>query len=161
MSRDPFDLAEELKELLDDHGREMFLRQKTDQRCSCYNPATLEADRDCPSCTGFGWVYTDRKILAYRSTTTEPRSGSYRRRQSDLGAVLVDEGSVYFEKKTQSRNPTPHDWILECLTDSHGKLWQPYKILTIWDVNEVTDNREHHSQFSYFSCRVRRLAFGK
>lgn len=154
-------VGEELQDFLYDHGREMFLRAKTEQRCALYNVHTHEGDRECPSCSGFGWVYSDKKILAYRSKSTEPRSGSYRRRQSDLGAIMVDEANVYFEKVSQALNPTPHDWIVECVTDCEGILEQPYKILAAWDINEVVDNRDHHSKLAYYSCRVRRVAFGK
>ena len=154
-------MSEELQDFVLEYGREMFIRQSTGQRCSCYNDLTRESDRECTSCSGFGWVYVDRKILAYRSMIADISSDTFSRIQSTLGTIVSDRCVVFFEIKSQTAYASEHDWIIECRTRSNGCLWPPYKIERIWDLTEVSDFRDLHGQFSFYQGKCRRIALGK
>lgn len=161
MSYNIITMAEELKDLLYEYGREVFLRQPTAQKCNCFDDSYDTGDRECPHCNGFGYVYTDRKVLAYRWTTTENISGAYRRPPAEYGFSSTDESTFFFEKKTQSFNPTSQCWIIECKTKDNGCMWQPYKIEQAWSINHVVPFRDKSGAFSYFSVRCRRVVLGK
>ena len=160
-AKDTFSMSTELKEFLDDQGREVFLRQKTEQRCSCWREDLGERDTECPTCSTFGWVYVDRKALAFKKVPTQPTSGAYRDVPAPIGELSIDESVFYLENLSQVVHPSIHDWVVECKTKSDGKLNQPYFIERVWDVNEVVDMREFHSNLSYYAIRCRRLVLGK
>jgi hypothetical protein len=158
---DNVNISEQLRELLVEHGREIFVRQKTLQRCSCWNEDQKEADLECASCSGFGWVYVDKRALAFKRIPTQPTGGAYRLNTTPVGMVSVDEAVFYMETITQKVYPSVHDWIVECRTKTDGSLHQPYLIERAWDVNEVVDLREFHSNLSYYTLRCRRVVYGK
>jgi hypothetical protein len=161
MAKDLIDMGSELQDLLEEYGRQVFIRQSTGQRCSCWDSVTKEGSRECPRCSGFGWGYVDRKIWTFRTITTSGSGGAYRKLQTPMGATISDEASFWCEQNTQAVNASEHDWILECITKSNGCLWAPYKIQRVWDINAVHDYRDLDGEFAFYLLKCRRLIFGK
>jgi len=159
--RESLIMKDELAELLWDHGREVFLRQKTGQRCVCWDPRVREADPNCPSCSSTGWLYVDKRIRTYKRIPTEPTAGAYRKNPINIGILAVDESVFYLENITQVVHPSVHDWVVECVTSVCGELVRPYKIERAWSVNEVIDYRERCSTLSYYALRCRRIEVSK
>lgn len=152
-------MKEEIRDLLSEYGREAFLRQKTDQRCDCWDEVKKESDPECPSCSNTGWVYLDYKVVVYKLPITQSRSGAYRRRDASPGILHTEEASFYMSE--DNIHPSIHDWIVECRTKDDGTLDPPYDIQRIWEVNEVIDYRDNKGNLAFYEVRVKKLATGK
>lgn len=152
-------VKDEVRSLMARHGREAYLRKRTDQKCRCLDPITEEADVDCPTCSGLGFVYLDHKIRTFKHIITRQVSGSYRKDVAPFGVIGVDEAVMYVE--TTGINPSIHDWVVEVITDSLGKVDYPAKIERVYDVNDVVDWRENYGQRAFWGLRCRSVALGK
>lgn len=152
-------VKDEIRPLIARHGRQVYIRKRTSQRCSCRDPITGEASVDCSLCSSMGWVYLDHLSRAMKDSSTRPVSGSYRKTPTPFGLVSVDEVVIYLE--TTGINPSIHDWIIEVITDELGNVKRPPKIERIYDVNEVVDLRENYGQIAYWAVRARLIVLGK
>jgi len=152
---DFIDIQKEIQDLLSVYGREVFLRQKTNQKSSPFAD-----DLESPTSSTLGFVYVDTKIIAYKRIPTEPTAGSYRTIPAGPGFMEVDEALFYFT--TTSVFPSVHDWVLEVRNnDTTGKMSQPYDIQRAWDVNQVVDIRDNYGKLAYYMIRSRRVELGK
>lgn len=152
-------IKDEIRALIARHGREAYLRKRTDQKCRCMDPITEEADVDCPTCSGLGYVYLDHKIKFYKHIITRAVAGAYRKDVAPFGVVATDEAVMYIE--APGLNPSVHDWLVEVRTDELGKVDYPAKIERAYDVNDVVDYRENYGQIAYWALRTRSVALGK
>lgn len=160
-AEDQFEISvhDEIHELIADHGREVYLRKRTNQKCRCADSITGEAKIDCPTCSGLGYVYLDYKVLAFKYLNTIPPSGAYRKMQATFGVMGTDETIFYIEHL--GIYPSIHDCIIEVITDTDGTVSAPPLIERIHSINQIDDLRENHGQVAYWSLRCRRLDTGK
>lgn len=149
----------EVKGLLARHGREAYLRKRTGQRCHCLDPQTGEADVDCPTCSGLGYVYLDHVVRIFKVISTRQVSGAYRKEIAPFGVIAIDETVYYVE--TPSIRPSIHDWVVEVITDAKGKIVRPPLIERAVDVNDVVDLRENYGQLAFWALLCRKVGIGK
>jgi hypothetical protein len=152
-------VSEEIKDLIERHGREGYLRKKTNQRCRCIDPLTGDPEMDCPTCSSTGYVYLDHKIYLFRHVVTRPVSGAYRKDIAPFGILMPEE--VVFYIQTAGINPSAHDWVVEVITGADGKVIDPPLIERCHDVNEVYDLRENHGVVAFWTLRTRKIELGK
>lgn len=152
-------IEQEIRSLIARHGREVYLRSRTEQKCRCYDPITEEADVDCPTCAGYGFSYKDTKVRAFKYLVSFPTSAAYRKFIADFGVMGVDEVVFYIETKTIS--PSINDSIIEVITDTKGLVKPPLLIERIHSINQVVDLRENYGQLAYWALRCRKNGLGK
>lgn len=152
-------VLEEIRALIKDHGREVFLRKRTGQRCRCFDPITEEPEVDCPTCSGYGYVYLDHRVKGFKYLVSFPTSAAYRKFIAEFGVMGTDEVIFYIE--APKLQPSLHDVVVEVITDEYGKVKRPLLIERLHDVNQVVDLRENKGRISYWALRTRRKDLGK
>jgi len=152
-------IAQEIASIIARHGRQGYLRKKTEQKCRCLSPITGEADVDCPTCSSTGYVYLDHRIRLFRHVVTRAMSGAHRKDMSPFGVLAVDEAVVYVQH--DNLFPSIHDWVIEVITDEKGDIKPPPLIERIYDIAEIYDLREDYGQVAYYALRCRKIEIGK
>ena len=156
---DMIDIREEIGEVLQNRGHNVFVRRADDRRCGCWNEVTRESQIDCPHCTGTGWLYSDFLYKARKMSLTDPVVGALLQRRRAIGLTGVPQFIFWLEKDAK---PSIRDQILEVTLDEDtGLPIRAYNIETIWNIGLIQDFRDKNGRIEFWGCWVRKGALGK
>lgn len=152
------DVRDRVTDLLDARGHEVFVRKRTDQRCSCYSDKQYdEGSKYCYKCDGYGYIYRDHRYKARR----RPAFGTFGlhpKVPTEIGDIVVGDNLFYFKYN----NPISSAYrILEVTNDSSGEADPPYQIERVHDIKYVHAYRDQSGRIEYWAALTRERVMGK
>lgn len=154
------DLRKEFDAIMRDHGVWGALRKhKTRQRVGSFNTATDEAAPGTPQALQSGEAYHDYPVRYRRTSLFDIPE-----KQVSIGR----EGQPLVRFYLQfDKRPDPHDFIIEVAQDSSslGRSFslqplQPFEIVRVWDIQEVTPMRERGGRIEFWQCLCKESVTG-
>lgn len=155
------DIRKAIDECLTNHGHEIYLRETTEQRCTCFNPndAFREFDPRCPTCQGFGYLYRDVLQRSYRRPAYGTFGFTGAAQRIEIGTLGMADFVWYFKHTSE---PVVGHHIVECTTDDEGKIKTNAKhIERIHEIKLAHLYRDRKGRPEYWACLTRESNMGK
>jgi hypothetical protein len=133
---------------------------KLDQKCTeCAKSVGAQYDQpnpSCKTCMGVGYLYIDNLVKLRTSDRSSAKKFLF-----ELGAINTSNRDFFMESDTR---PKPSDFILELhLNEDTGAPIQPFKIRSVYKVQDVYQARGIGGRTSYWHClaETRNFTIGK
>ena len=147
-----------MADFLDKRGHWVAIRQAVPgAKCSCMDSALGEPGRACDDCLGTGRAYVDRLIKIRKSKTLQINQAIGSERSSPIGNVNAFDVLMY---TSYTVKPTQQDFILEIALDSKTREPNiPIKIVQVYNVIDIQDNRDQGGRVEYYSITSQRVVW--
>lgn len=144
------DLRKEFRSLIDKHGHWLVLRQAIPgKKCACVNLLTKEGDSRCYRCFSTGYAFVDRFVKARKSRQIRLTQTLGAEQLTGPVQMSPTDAIFYFQHTTK---PTQIDYVLEVALDPISNLPEkPYRVLSVYDISDVREQRERSGRIEYFA----------
>lgn len=152
------DVRNQIATLLNRRGHSVFVRKRTEKRCSCWTGKQYdESNYFCSRCDGYGWIYMDYEYKSRR----RPAFGTYGfapKVTAAFGDIEAGDSIFYFK---HSDTISEAYKILEVTIDSKGAAEKPYRIERVHDVKLAHAYRDQYGRIEYWAALTREHGAGK
>ena len=152
------DFRQEIKEMFDERGHWIVLRQAYAGRlCPCVQPTTKEALKDCNLCLSSGRAFVDRFTKCRKSRKVRLTQTIGFEFATAVGTTAPPDAIFYLEHYIR---PTTVDYILEiALSTEDAEPLTPFKIISVYDISDVREQRDQRGRLEYYAVSGERKSW--